>query len=133
MGGPVPARLRHHKGGTGRRDGLVLRVLQPPPPAQRRRRPVTDQLRDRRAQPRRGIGSPPRSRGNHIPPLGSCRGVGVGRPPRHTTCRKGTAVSKTSRKRTAAPGSEPVVPPLEAVTVALTSHPSRPSSGSGSA
>ena len=40
--------------GAGR---LVLR--------QRRRRPVTDQLRDRRPQPSRGTGNPPRFRGNY--------------------------------------------------------------------
>jgi transposase InsO family protein len=40
-------------------------LLQPPPPAQRRRRPLTDQLRNRRAQPSRGIRNPPRFRGNH--------------------------------------------------------------------
>ncbi len=37
-----------------------------------------------------------------------------------TSCEKGTAVSKTYQKKTAATSSEAVVPPLEAATVALT-------------
>ncbi len=41
-------------------------------PAQRRRRPVTDQLRDRRPQPRSGIRNPPRFRANHKRGLHLC-------------------------------------------------------------
>nr|WP_308015571.1 IS3 family transposase [Pseudonocardia sp. ICBG1293] len=65
VGSAVPQRLRHHCEGSGGGYRLVLRLLQPPATTQRRRRARTDRLRERRPHSRRGIGNPPRSRGNH--------------------------------------------------------------------